>query len=283
MSEGLKPDMSAEVTIQVDPPKEPVLCVPLQAVVGGAEGGGKRKVFVMTPAGPQEREVTLGLFNEKMVEVKEGLAEGDEVVLNPKVLLGDKAKTREARGRRPAGAGPRRRRAGAGGEKAGGKGGGAGGGTKGGRPAGRAAPEGRAAAAERRQGRPAATRPGGPGERTAAARCLLGAGSTRAAHGQRPWLPFPHHQYRSPPMPAIVQVIDLIKNYYMGDVTVNVLRALNLAFDEGDFVALMGPSGSGKSTLMNILGCLDRPTAGQYILRDQNVADMSDDELSEVR
>jgi hypothetical protein len=93
--EGLKPDMSAEVTIVVDPPKEPVLCVPLQAVAGGAEGADKRRVYVMTPAGPQEREVVLGLFNDKMVEVKSGLAEGDEVVLNPKVLLGDRAKTRE--------------------------------------------------------------------------------------------------------------------------------------------------------------------------------------------
>ena len=102
---GLKPDMSAEVTIQVDPPKEPVLAIPLQAVVGGTEGGAKRKVFVMTPAGPQEREVTLGLFNEKMVEVKEGLAEGDEVVLNPKVMLGDKAKTREEPAARRARAG----------------------------------------------------------------------------------------------------------------------------------------------------------------------------------
>jgi len=81
----------------------------------------------------------------------------------------------------------------------------------------------------------------------------------------------------------LVEVRNLVKDYHMGDVTVNVLRGLDLGFAEGDFVALMGPSGSGKSTLMNILGCLDRPTSGQYYLRNQDVSRMSDDALSEVR
>ena len=84
-------------------------------------------------------------------------------------------------------------------------------------------------------------------------------------------------------MPAIVRIVDLVKNYYMGTQTVHVLKGLNLAFDEGDFVALMGPSGSGKSTLLNVLGCLDRPTSGSYFLGDVDVAQMSDDQLSEVR
>jgi len=84
-------------------------------------------------------------------------------------------------------------------------------------------------------------------------------------------------------MPAIVRIENLIKNYYMGTVTVHVLKNLDLTFDEGDFVALMGPSGSGKSTLLNVLGCLDRPTSGDYFLGDVNVAQMTDDQLSEVR
>jgi putative ABC transport system ATP-binding protein len=84
-------------------------------------------------------------------------------------------------------------------------------------------------------------------------------------------------------MPSIVRIVDLYKDYYMGTVTVHVLKALNLSFDEGDFVALMGPSGSGKSTLLNVLGCLDRPTSGQYFLGDVDVSEMDDDQLSEVR
>lgn len=93
--EGLKPGMSAEVTIHVESTGEPVLTLPLQAVVGGAEMGRKRKVFVMEGGTPKEREVTLGLSNEKVVEVKEGLKEGENVVLNPRALVGDRVKTRQ--------------------------------------------------------------------------------------------------------------------------------------------------------------------------------------------
>ncbi|MCE9531339.1 MAG: ABC transporter ATP-binding protein [Planctomycetes bacterium] len=84
-------------------------------------------------------------------------------------------------------------------------------------------------------------------------------------------------------MPPIVRITNLVKNYYLSSVTVHVLKDLNLTIDDGDFVALMGPSGSGKSTLLNVLGCLDRPTSGQYILGDVDVSQMHDNELSDVR
>src|SRR5258708_10205417 len=84
-------------------------------------------------------------------------------------------------------------------------------------------------------------------------------------------------------MADIVRIIDLVKNYYLESVTVRALRGVTLTVEEGDFVALMGPSGSGKSTLLNVLGCLDRPTSGNYFLGDEDVADMDDDQLSEIR
>jgi hypothetical protein len=95
--EEIKPDMTAEVTITVDTANEPVLTVPVQSILGGAEMGGTREVFVKTPTGYDRRPVTLGLYNDKVVEVREGLAEGDEIVLNPKVLLApdDKTRTRD--------------------------------------------------------------------------------------------------------------------------------------------------------------------------------------------
>jgi putative ABC transport system ATP-binding protein len=83
--------------------------------------------------------------------------------------------------------------------------------------------------------------------------------------------------------PPVASVIDLVKNYYLETVVVRALRGVTLTVTQGDFVALMGPSGSGKSTLLNLLGCLDRPTSGQYFLGDEDVSEMDDDELSEVR
>ena len=92
---GMKPGMNAEVTIHVNKTLSNVLAIPVQAVIGGAESGATRKVFVMTSDGPQEREIKLGLSNEKMAEVQTGLEAGDQVVVNPKAILGNAAKTRE--------------------------------------------------------------------------------------------------------------------------------------------------------------------------------------------
>ncbi len=79
------------------------------------------------------------------------------------------------------------------------------------------------------------------------------------------------------------QVVDLHKYYDLGTVVVKALRGVSIDFPEGDFLAIMGSSGSGKSTLLNLLGALDRPTKGQYIIGGQDVSFLSDDELSEIR
>ena len=85
-------------------------------------------------------------------------------------------------------------------------------------------------------------------------------------------------------MPApIVQFDNVRKTYQMGSVTVEALRGVSFEIAEGDYVSIMGPSGCGKSTLLNLLGCLDRPTTGHYLLGGQNVSSMDDDELSSVR
>jgi putative ABC transport system ATP-binding protein len=81
----------------------------------------------------------------------------------------------------------------------------------------------------------------------------------------------------------IISVADLNKLYHMGTTTVNALRSITMDICKNEYVALMGPSGSGKSTLMNLLGCLDTPTEGEYILNGTNVSTMDDSELAEVR
>ncbi len=84
-------------------------------------------------------------------------------------------------------------------------------------------------------------------------------------------------------MNAVIQLQDIHKTYHTGDVNVHAVRGVSLAVSPGEFVALMGASGSGKSTMMNIIGCLDRPTRGRYLLDGIDVSQLSRDELADIR
>ncbi|MFD2201888.1 ABC transporter ATP-binding protein [Shivajiella indica] len=84
-------------------------------------------------------------------------------------------------------------------------------------------------------------------------------------------------------MKKIIETKDIQKTYKMGAEEVRALKSVSISINKGEYVAFMGPSGSGKSTLMNIIGCLDTPTAGTYILNNKDVSDMTENELAEIR
>ncbi len=81
----------------------------------------------------------------------------------------------------------------------------------------------------------------------------------------------------------VIRTYDLWKTYVMGDQTINAVAGIDLEIKRGEYVALMGPSGSGKSTLMNLIGCLDSPTQGEYFINGRLVSEMEDDELAQIR
>lgn len=82
---------------------------------------------------------------------------------------------------------------------------------------------------------------------------------------------------------ALIETVDLWKTYVMGTEEVHALRGVSIQIQRGEYVAIMGPSGSGKSTLMNLIGCLDTPSKGSYLLNDKQVGTMNDDELARIR
>src|SRR3954470_14841456 len=82
---------------------------------------------------------------------------------------------------------------------------------------------------------------------------------------------------------ALIETTDLWKTYVMGEEEIHALRGVSISIERGEYVAIMGPSGSGKSTLMNLIGCLDTPSKGTYLLNDKNVSTMNDNELARIR
>lgn len=82
---------------------------------------------------------------------------------------------------------------------------------------------------------------------------------------------------------AMIQIEDLVRNFKLGNQLIKVLKSISFSVNRNEYVALMGPSGSGKSTLMNILGCLDTPTSGKYVLNQNDVSKLSDNQLAEIR
>ena len=84
-------------------------------------------------------------------------------------------------------------------------------------------------------------------------------------------------------MTKIIETQNISKRYVMGEEVIDALKNINISVNKGEYVAFMGPSGSGKSTLMNIVGCLDTPSTGKYILNGQDVSEMSENELAAVR
>ena len=84
-------------------------------------------------------------------------------------------------------------------------------------------------------------------------------------------------------METVISLDQIVKNYYIGSITVEALRSVDVEIKKNEYVAIMGPSGSGKSTLMNLVGALDTPTSGEYILNGTDVSKMDDNRLAEIR
>ena len=84
-------------------------------------------------------------------------------------------------------------------------------------------------------------------------------------------------------MESIIKIKEIVKNYFVGTQIVRALRSIDININKNEYVAIMGPSGSGKSTLMNIIGCLDTPTSGKYILNSKDVSKLQDNQLAEIR